>query len=73
MAELLVCAVGDSIMWGEGLNTENKFAMRAATSLAQARELTPKLMLLAHCGAKIKATRDERIRFADLFPASVQQ
>lgn len=68
MAELLVCAVGDSVMWGEGLNTENKFAMRAATSLAQARGLTPKLMLLAHCGAKIKATQAERIDFTNLFP-----
>lgn len=68
MSELLVYAIGDSIMWGEGLNTEDKFAMRAATSLAQARGLTPNLRLLAHCGAKIKATRDERIRFTDLFP-----
>ena len=68
MAELIVYAIGDSIMWGEGLNTENKFAMRAATSLAQARGLTPKLTLRAHCGAKIKATLADRIRFADLFP-----
>jgi hypothetical protein len=76
MADLLVYAVGDSVMWGEGLSDEDKFAMRAATSLAQARGLTPRLRMLAHCGAKIKAGRDddeetarkERQGFADRFP-----
>jgi hypothetical protein len=68
ITNLLVYAVGDSVMWGEGLYTENKFALRVASNLALARGLTPKLKLLAHCGAKIRATREERIRFTDLFP-----
>jgi hypothetical protein len=69
MAELFVYAVGDSIMWGQGLDTDKKFAMRAAMSLAQARGLTPKLKLRAHSGARIKARREDRDTFADRFPA----
>ena len=68
MAELLVYAVGNSAMWAEGLAHERKFAVRAAPSLAQARGLEPKLHLLAHRGAKLKATREGRETFAHRFP-----
>jgi hypothetical protein len=68
VADLFVYAVGDSVMWGQGLDEDAKFAIRAARSLAQARGLTPKLKLRAHSGAKIKATREQRKAFVRLFP-----
>ena len=68
MSDLLVYAIGDSVMWGEGLNHEDKFAMRVARSLAAARGLTPTPVLRAHCGGTINATQEQRVRFADTFP-----
>ncbi len=68
MTDLLVYAVGDSVMWGQGLDHSRKFATLAAASLAQARGRTPNLKVLAHSGAAMKTTREQRDRFVNWFP-----
>lgn len=55
-------------MWGQGLATANKFATRAADSLARERGRTPILKLTAHSGAVIKSTRAAREKFVVTFP-----
>jgi hypothetical protein len=57
MTDVFVAAIGDSVMWGEGLASDNKFAAIAAGRI-QAALGSPKTfpLMLAHCGAKIHAT-----------------
>ncbi len=65
---LTIYALGDSIMWGEGVAEEYKFANRVGRSLGKIWQQRPAVHLLAHCGAKINADSPERIAFANRFP-----
>lgn len=55
-------AIGDSVMWGQGLRDEDKFVVRAAKAIAESMgQLFRRedLLLMAHSGAKIDATPEE--------------
>ena len=75
MADLIVAAVGDSIMWGQGLKDEQKFVNLAAGNIAKHLGKTPSLeWFSAHSGAKIfagetaAAAQRSRESFVDTYP-----
>lgn len=55
-------AIGDSVMWGQGLRDEEKFVVRASKAIAESSgQLFQRsdLLIVAHSGAKIDATPEE--------------
>ncbi|PHN06770.1 hypothetical protein [Flavilitoribacter nigricans] len=64
-----VLAVGDSVLWGQGLPEEQKFHVLAVRQIAEALELEPEqleLIFQAHSGAIIKKPSDEHIPDANI-------
>jgi hypothetical protein len=69
-----VAAFGDSVMWGQGLNRQDRFTARIAALLPA---LAPPLgqqpaMIVADAsrsGSQIRARADQRTAFVDTFPA----
>lgn len=55
---------GDSVMWGQGLRREDKFAERAIVEIGKILNKTPKMEInSAHSGAPMRADADARKRF----------
>jgi hypothetical protein len=53
---LLMITVGDSVMWGNGLDTKDKFMYLAALTIANKTQRTVELRSYAHSGAVLDAT-----------------
>jgi hypothetical protein len=66
MSELRVAVLGDSAVWGQGLATDDKFAMIAAREIAERLGRDPVIeSFVARSGAKIRAAeKDGSVRIA---------
>lgn len=73
MAHFTLVAVGDSVMWGQGVGRLRTFPAQVARREAARRGLEPQVINLAHSGAVIPATASSdtvelRERFVDAHP-----
>lgn len=57
---LEMLAIGDSVMWGQGLNDRNKFTFLVKNWLAKTLQRDVNLFVLAHSGASIENKSDNR-------------
>lgn len=79
MTQPLLLAIGDSVMWGQGLDDENKFYRLVCDSLSQRDEYAGMTAtLMAHSGATIGAALKHTARAAPgevpwSYPTIVQQ
>lgn len=73
-SRLNVIALGDSMMWGQGLERPATYATLTAKAIsALERRPIQTFLNLARSGAQIQATREERDRFVDLYPSLLKR
>lgn len=72
-----VAALGDSIMWGQGLSPNGKFTSKVKAWLENKLQSTVNLQLLAHSGATIARQQNDNSSFGSevptLFPSIISQ
>ena len=81
MAELRVAVVGDSAMWGQGLDRIDSYAVKAAIRIGKLVGKDPKIRhLTARSGANIDVYRNniergrkQREYFADTYPEIIPE
>jgi hypothetical protein len=66
-----VAAFGDSLMWGQGLNRQDRFTAQIARALPQILGTQQAVVSAdtSRSGAQIRGRSDERTTFVDRFPA----
>jgi len=75
MADLIIAAVGDSIMWGQGLKEADRFVTVSANAIGELLGRQPVIRRLAHSGAVTTTAHDgwdkkleARRAFIDTYP-----
>jgi hypothetical protein len=64
-----IAAFGDSLMWGQGLNRNDRFTVLIAKGIGQEVKRTSTIVHdLSRSGAKIRARGDDRPGFVDTYP-----
>ncbi len=66
---LRAVVLGDSAMWGQGLAEKDKYAFKALQEIGKLLGREVKTTNLAHSGAPILASDDDREEFLNLYPA----